>query len=91
MSDSPPRKRRRKVNPDHLHARALSFLSGMLDVAEEAGPGAVLANKASADIVLKISDHLRQLNKDLNSTLDVRALQKMSDAEFEELERMAKK
>ena len=76
------------IDPDALQQRALAVLERVIAKAEE-NP-ALVADKSSVETVVKISEHLRKLNADLNNPMDMRRLSKLSDAELDELEARAR-
>lgn len=82
-------RQKKASDPDELQERTLRVLERVITSVEEA-PEALLTDKGAMTGFLGISEHLRKLNADRYSVLDLRHLSKLSDAEFDELERQAK-
>jgi hypothetical protein len=66
-----------RVDTDAFQEKALKKLEAMLET------------ETNPKVVLEISEHLRRLNADLRGAQVRKALEKMSDAEFEKLEKEA--
>jgi hypothetical protein len=76
-------------DPDALQERTLKVLEKVIREVES-DPAQLLADKGAMTAFIGISEHLRKLNADRYSTLDLRALSKLSPQEFEDLERQVK-
>jgi hypothetical protein len=82
-------RQKKPSDPDSLQERTLAVLEKVIADVEK-DPSQLLADKAVMTSFIGISEHLRKLNADRYSTLDLRSLSKLSEVEFEELERAAK-
>lgn len=76
-------------DPDALQERTLKVLEEVIANVEK-DPTQLLVDKSVMSSFLGISEHIRKLNADRYSVLDLRQLSKLSDQELDELEAKAR-